>query len=51
MLEVLLGSTSCLEQAILVAQAQDVDLKEIGRWSRGEGKLDAFMQIQALLTA
>lgn len=40
----------CLEQAVLVAQAQNVDLAEIERWSRGEGKFDAFRQIQALLT-
>lgn len=31
-----------LEQAILVAQAQTIDLKDIRRWSEGEGNLGKF---------
>lgn len=34
-----------LEQAVLVAHANDVDLKEIARWSKGEGMADAFARI------
>jgi len=36
------NDTECLEQAILVAARNDVDLEEIERWSRGERKSDAF---------
>ncbi len=39
----------CLAQAILVAQNNKVDMEEIERWSKGEGKLDQFMQIKAQL--
>ena len=39
----------CLEQAILVAKAQDVDLGEIERWSKREGKGSEFRQIKKLL--
>jgi hypothetical protein len=39
----------CLEQAVLVAQAQDVDLSEIERWSKQEGKIQEFRQILKLL--
>jgi len=40
----------CLEQAVLVAQANRIDLKEIERWSAGEGKLDEFRHIRDQLT-
>lgn len=33
-----------LEQAMLVARAQPVDIAEIRRWARREGKTDAFKQ-------
>ena len=36
----------CLEQAVLVAQANKIDLAEIERWSAGEGKLDEFRRIR-----
>ena len=36
----------CLEQAVLVAAAQVIDLDEIRRWSEGEGKADAFAAIK-----
>jgi len=32
----------CLEQALLVAESVKVDLKEIERWSRNEGKIREF---------
>jgi hypothetical protein len=40
----------CLEQAVLVAQANKIDLTEIERWSAGEGKLDEFRRIRDQLT-
>jgi len=36
----------CLEQAILVAHQNQIDLEEIERWSKGEGKGDLFKQIR-----
>ena len=36
----------CLEQASLVAEANVIDLKEIERWSKVEGKLGAFKRIR-----
>jgi hypothetical protein len=39
----------CLEQAVLVAQAQDIDLGEVERWSRREGKITAFRQVRKFL--
>jgi hypothetical protein len=39
----------CLDQAILVAQDNQIDIKEIRRWSIGEGKLDLFKLIQEKL--
>jgi hypothetical protein len=39
----------CLAQAILVAQQNAIDIDEIGRWSKGEGKLDVFRQIREQL--
>jgi hypothetical protein len=41
--------TECLEQAILVAQGNEIDLKEIARWSMVEGKGEAFEQIRKRL--
>jgi hypothetical protein len=34
-----------LEQAILVAQSNNVDLNEVKRWSKAEGMSDAFARI------
>ena len=39
----------CLDQAILVAQDNQFDIKEIERWSKGENKIDLFKQIQSKL--
>ncbi len=35
----------CLEQAVLVAEAKAIDLDEVERWSRVEGKLGEFRAI------
>ena len=40
----------CLEQAVLVAQSNRIDLQEIERWSDAEGKLDEFRRIGDKLT-
>ncbi len=34
-----------LDQALLVAQSNNVDMKEIQRWSKAEGKSEAFAEI------
>ena len=39
----------CLAQAVLVARNNKVDIEEIERWSKSEGKLDRFKQIKAQL--
>lgn len=39
----------CLEQAVLVAQDNDVDLDEVERWSKHEGLLDEFNLIKGKL--
>lgn len=43
------NDTECLEQAVLVAQDNDVDLKEVQRWSKAEGMIDAFLIIKKRL--
>ena len=40
------GDRQCLEQAILVAQATEVDLREVARWSQHEGKETEFRQFR-----
>jgi len=39
----------CLEQAIMVAHDNEVDLNEIARWSKHEGMATEFEQIKPLL--
>ncbi|MCO4781810.1 MAG: hypothetical protein KC646_05750 [Candidatus Cloacimonetes bacterium] len=39
----------CLEQAILVALNNEIDLKEVKRWSKSEGKLKEFELIKSRL--
>ncbi len=39
----------CLNQAIAVAQSNPIDLKEVKRWSAGEGKSKEFEQIREQL--
>lgn len=41
--------TECLRQAVLVANCTAIDLKEIERWSKVEGKSAAFAQVKAQL--
>jgi len=36
-----------LEQAVLVAQSNNIDMSEVMRWSKEEGKADAFVGIAA----
>lgn len=43
------NDTECLKQAILVAQNNQIDIEEIERWSKGEGKLDQFKRIREKL--
>lgn len=40
----------CLEQAVLVANSEEIDLKEIERWSKGEGRLKEFNNIKRRFT-
>ncbi len=44
------NDAQCLEQAALVAQAEEIDLDEVERWSQVEGKLDDFRRIKHRLT-
>jgi hypothetical protein len=41
----------CLDQAVMVATGSEVDLEEVERWSRHEGKEEEFQQISAMLQA
>jgi hypothetical protein len=43
------NDAQCLEQAALVAQAKEIDLDEVERWSEVEGKLDEFRHIKPRL--
>jgi hypothetical protein len=43
------GDHQCLEQATMVSQATKIDIKEIERWSRVEGKLEEFQSIRSRL--
>jgi hypothetical protein len=40
----------CVEQAVMVAQANEIDLGEVARWSEVEGMLDRFEHIKDRLT-
>lgn len=44
------NDTQCLEQAVLVAGSNPVDILEIERWSRAEGMIQLFKQIRHRLT-
>jgi hypothetical protein len=41
----------CLEQAIIVASMNDVDLNEVERWSEHEGMLEEFHRIRGRLVS
>lgn len=43
------GDRQCLQQAVLVAQNNQIDMKEIRRWSRAEDQLAEFERIEPLL--
>lgn len=40
------GDQQSLEQAVLVAKDNEIDLKELERWSNSEGKLSVFQEIK-----
>jgi hypothetical protein len=44
------GDMPCLEQAIMVAQANKVDIDELARWSEREGKTEEFAAVCRRLT-
>lgn len=43
--------TQCLDQAVLVAGANPVDMREIERWSKAEGMSHLFKQIKHRLVS
>jgi hypothetical protein len=43
------GDRQCLQQAVMVAESHDVDMKEIGDWSSKEGKIEKFNEFIATL--
>jgi len=43
------NDTECLEQAVLVAKQNDIDIQEVKRWSSVEGKESVFEEIKDLL--
>jgi hypothetical protein len=43
------GDQQCLAQAVLVARMQQIDIEEVKRWSKGEGKLDDFEKFHSRL--
>jgi hypothetical protein len=44
------GDRPCLEQAILVAHANAINLDELARWSKREGEAEEFEAIRKRLT-
>lgn len=40
------GDRQCLSQAVMVSKDQEIDIEEIRRWSKGEGKLEDFDEIK-----
>ena len=43
------NDTECLEQAVLVARANEIDLAEVKRWSVAEGMAARYAQIKERL--
>lgn len=43
------GDQQCLEQAIMVSQRHEIDLREVQRWSEHEGRFNEFEKIQSRL--
>lgn len=46
-----LSDMTRLEQAVLVSQANDIDMKEVNRWSVAEGMGSLFEKIKDRLSA
>jgi len=44
------NDTECLEQAVLVASANDIDIEEVARWATVEGKQQVFASIRQRLS-
>jgi hypothetical protein len=44
------NDTECLEQAVLVASANEIDLEEVARWASVEGKQQVFARIRPRLS-
>lgn len=44
------NDTECLEQAVLVTQANDIDMTEVKRWSVAEGMGSIYEKIKARLS-
>lgn len=40
------GDRQSLEQAVMVARENEIDLLEVERWSKAEGQLDQFQEIK-----
>lgn len=45
------NDTECLEQAVLVADANDIDITEIERWSKVEGKIEKLREFTERLAS
>lgn len=43
------GDQQCLDQAVMVSQRHEIDLREVRRWSEHEGRLIEFEKIQSRL--
>ena len=44
------GDRQCLQQAILVAESQEVDMQEIAKWSANEGKVQEFDEFKSVVS-
>ena len=43
------GDRQCLQQAVMIAESNDVDIEEVEAWSSREGKLTEFNEFRSLL--
>jgi len=44
------GDKQCLSQAVMVSRDREIDIKEIKRWSEGEGKSKEFEKIAEMFS-
>jgi len=44
------GDKQCLSQAVMVSRDREIDIKEIKRWSEGEGKSKEFEEIAEMFS-